>query len=169
MNRESPVVLEISVMEAAHLADLVGQFADLLAESPTDGSLLPDDPALARLVPDAYRDDAAAAREFRALTAADLLQRRQDEAVAVLQDLSPDGEPWDTGGLSDDELTETVEIRLPRARAQAWLRTLNALRLVLATRLGIDTDDDHDDGDPRFGIYDWLGYRLDGLVAALDA
>lgn len=168
MTRDTPLVLEISVIEAAHLADLVGQFAELLSESPTDGAARPDDPALARLVPDAYRDDAAAAREFRSLTAGDLLQRRRDEAEAVLQDLSPDGEAWDAAGRSDDELAETVEIRLSRTRAYAWLRTLNALRLVLATRLGIDADDDHDDGDPRFGIYDWLGYRLDGLVAALD-
>ncbi|WP_318244736.1 DUF2017 family protein [Microbacterium pullorum] len=169
MSRDTPVVLQISVIEAAHLADLVGQFAELLADSPADGSARPDDPALARLVPDAYRDDASAAQEFRSLTAGDLLRRRRDEAEAVLRDLSPGGAPWDAGGLSDDRLTETVEIRLTRAGAQAWLRTLNALRLVLATRLGIDAEDDHRDGDPRFAIYDWLGYRLDAIVAALDA
>ena len=38
----------------------------------------------------------------------------------------------------------------------------------LATRLGVAEADDHDSADPRFGIYDWLGYRLDGLVGALD-
>ncbi len=42
-------------------------------------------------------------------------------------------------------------------------------RLVLATRLGIRSDDDHDPADPRFGVYDWLGYRLDGLVQAATA
>lgn len=36
-------------------------------------------------------------------------------------------------------------------------------------RLGIVEAEDHDSDDPRFGIYDWLGYRLDGLVGALDA
>ena len=43
---------------------------------------------------------------------------------------------------------------------------LAAIRLVLATRLGIRSEEDHDEDDPRFGIYDWLGYRLDGLVQA---
>ena len=52
--------------------------------------------------------------------------------------------------------------------ARAWLRTLAAIRLVLASRLGIEVAEDHDPDDPRFGIYDWLGYRLDGLVAAVD-
>jgi len=56
---------------------------------------------------------------------------------------------------------------LARADAHAWLRTLAAVRLVLATRLGIGDADEHLDGDPRFGIYDWLGYRLDGLVRAM--
>ena len=50
----------------------------------------------------------------------------------------------------------------------AWLRTLAAIRLVLATRLGITEEDRHSPEDPRFGIYDWLGYRLDGLVSAVE-
>ena len=61
-------------------------------------------------------------------------------------------------------LIEQTDIRLDPDEVQAWLRTLAAIRLVLATRLGIEGADDHDEDDPRFGIYDWLGYRLDGLV-----
>ena len=52
--------------------------------------------------------------------------------------------------------------------ADALLRTLAAIRLVLASRLGVDDEDTHDNDDPRFGIYDWLGYRLDALLTALD-
>jgi hypothetical protein len=37
---------------------------------------------------------------------------------------------------------------------------------VLATRLDIQSEADHDVEDPRFGVYEWLGYRLDGLVQA---
>ncbi len=62
-----------------------------------------------------------------------------------------------------------MQLRLDPEDLQAWLRTLAAIRLVLATRLGIKTEDDHDEDDPRFGIYDWLGYRLDGLVRAAEA
>ena len=160
---ERLVVMEITRLEAAHLAGLVGQFAELLRDSvPEDG-----DPALARLVPVAYPDDEEAAREFRALTQSDLLDRRSADAGLVLASLQ------DAARISEDPddpaLLEQVEIRLGPASAQAWLRTLAAVRLVLATRLGVARDDDHDVADPRFGIYDWVGYRLDGLVAALDA
>ena len=58
---------------------------------------------------------------------------------------------------------------IPGEAIDAWLRTLTALRLVIANRLGIESDDDtHDPEDPRYGVYDWLGYRLDGLVRAAD-
>lgn len=168
MSRDQPVIVELSLIEGAHLADLVSQFADLLAEDPTEAAGLPDDPAIARLVPDAYRGDAEAAQEFRSLTSGDLLARRLEDARSVLQDLSPGGIPLDASTLDDDTLTDPFVVRLPPERARTWLRALNALRLVLATRLGIDTEDDHDADDPRFAIFDWLGYRLDRLVTALD-
>ena len=63
----------------------------------------------------------------------------------------------------------TIELMLSAPEAAAWLRTLAALRLVLASRLGIRTEDDHDPEDPRFGVYDWLGYRLELLVRARES
>lgn len=157
------VVLEVARLEAAHLARLVGQFAELLRESaPDDG-----DPAIARLVPSAYSDDEDAAREFRAFTQSDLLDRRATDAGLVLASLQEAAEiPEDP---DDPALLEQVEIRLAPETAQAWLRTLAAVRLVLATRLGVVDEDEHEHDDPRFGVYDWIGYRLDGLVAALDS
>ncbi|MDW4572805.1 DUF2017 family protein [Microbacterium sp. M3] len=159
---ERIVVMELARLEAAHLSGLVGQFSELIDESaPQD-----DDPALARLAPPAYHDDEAAAEEFRALTRSDLLERRSADAAVVLASLH------EAAQISDDPddpaLRELVEIRLQPEQARAWLRTLAAVRLVLATRLGITEVDDHDSEDPRFGIYDWLGFRLDGLVAAVD-
>ncbi|WP_194411446.1 DUF2017 family protein [Microbacterium cremeum] len=155
------VVLELSRIEAAHLARLVVQFGELLQDSIGDDG----DPAIARLVPAAY-DDEEAAREFRRLTEADLLDRRRDDAERVLETLGDSASlPED---LDDPALLEQVHIRLDPLSAQAWLRTLAAIRLVLASRLGIEVAEDHDPDDPHFGIYDWLGYRLDGLVAAVD-
>jgi hypothetical protein len=117
-------------------------------------------------VPSAYSDDDDAAREFRALTQSDLLDRRASDASDVLASLQEAATiPEDP---EDPALLEQVEIRLEPATARAWLRTLAAVRLVLATRLGVVDEDDHDATDPRFGIYDWIGYRLDGLVNALD-
>lgn len=156
------VVLELTRMEAAHLAGLVTQFADLLE----DAGSASGDPAIARLVPDAYADDAAASQDFRDMTERDLLDRRRQDAGIVLGSLSEasaipaDAEP------GDDVLMELVDLRLEPEDLRAWLRCLAAIRLVLATRLDIRTEDDHDVDDPRFGIYEWLGYRLDGLVQA---
>lgn len=153
------VVMEVSGLEALHLAGIVGQFRDLVLDAGRD-----DDPAVARLLPDVYPDDDDASREFRRLTGADMLDRRAEDARTVLTTLGMDG-----GGLdpaSDPDTTLTVA--LGETEARAWMRTLSAVRLVLATRLGIRDDDDHHPGDARFGIYDWVGYRLDGLVTALD-
>ncbi|MCR2818889.1 DUF2017 domain-containing protein [Microbacterium sp. zg.Y1090] len=160
------VTLELTMIEGAHLADLVSQLLELLDDGFAHSGDL-DDPALARLVPDAYRDDPDAAREFRELTASDLLGRRRDDARAVLQHLSSAGVPLDTDGVSPGALTDTVGLPLSADGVRAWLRILNALRLVLASRLGIDVVDDHDADDPRYAIYDWLGYRLDVLVTSL--
>jgi len=156
------VVLELTRMEAAHLAGLVNQFAELLDASGPSST----DPAIARLVPDAYADDTEAAQEFRDLTERDLLDRRRRDAEVVLESLhDPATLPGDAEP-GDDALIELVDVRLDPDLLQAWLRCLAAIRLVLATRLEIRTEEDHDVGDPRFGVYEWLGYRLDGLVNA---
>jgi hypothetical protein len=165
MSTPRTVVLDLTLIEAAHLAGLVDQFRELLSDRPS-GVPASDDPAIARLVPDGYPDDDAASREFRALTEGDLLRRRAEDAVLVLEDLSPDGSPVTTEGVDPEHLASPLVISLDHDHLSAWLRTLAAIRLVLASRLGIDHEDDHDEDDPRFGIYDWLGYRLDGLVAA---
>lgn len=161
----SAVVLELSVIEAAHLSDLVAQFQTLL-DGPIDDERM-DDPALARLVPDAYRDDVDAASEFRRLTQDDLLDRRRDDAATVAATLLCDGEILRPDAVTEENATDEFEITLDDAAVSAWLRTLTALRLVLATRLGIADDTDRLD-HPRFGIYNWLGYRLEGLLEAID-
>ncbi len=159
---ERTVLVELARIEAAHLAGLVTQFTDLLNES---GAGFADDPAVARLTPAAYADDEAAA-EFRDLTRDDLLMRRRNDADLVLASLS------EAAALPEDadqaQLVEAAVVPLDAEGVQAWLRTLAAVRLVLASRLGITDASDSDDSDPRFGVYEWLGYRLDGLVQALD-
>lgn len=165
MSGPRTVVLELARMEAAHLAGLVTQFAELL-EGAAGGS---GDPAIERLVPDAYSGDADAAREFREMTEADLLERRRQDAGVVLGSLGMAATIPETAGPDDAVLMEPVEITLEPDAVQAWMRCLAAIRLVLATRLDIRTEDDHDVDDPRYGIYEWLGYRLDGLVQAASA
>lgn len=161
------VVLEISQLEAAHLSGLVEQFLELLDDS--SDVPLTSDPAVARLVPDAYRDDPEAAADFRSITQGELLQRRRSDAESVLADVLHDGERLSLDRLDPTAAAmTTMTIRLSDERASAWLRTLTAIRLVLASRLGIAHENDHDPTDPRFGVYEWLGFRLEGLLQALE-
>jgi hypothetical protein len=155
------VVMEITRMEATHLGELVRQFRELLqAEDPGTGR--PSDDALLRLVPDAYRDDPAAAEEFRHLTADDILARRDTDADEVLRTLA------DPSAAEESEPLDVMVVDLSLDQVESWLRTLAALRLVLASRLGIHSESDHDPADPRFGIYEWLGYRLEMLLEATE-
>lgn len=165
MTGDRTVVIEITRIEAAHLVGLVEQFVELLEDTDPSGAPV-EDPAIARLVPAAYADDDEAAREFRSLTQSDLLSRRDSDARIVLASLGSDDLLAEDIELDDPRFVEVITVRLSPDEVRSWMRTLAAVRLVLATRLGIDTEDTHDDHDARFGIYDWLGYRLDGLVRA---
>lgn len=158
------LVMEMTRIEAAHLMGLVGQFLDVLdASAPGDST----DPAVRRLTPNAYPEDADASAEFRTLTQSDLLDRRAADARSVLAQLAVAGA--DPDALADDNALETVSLPLSAPETGEWLRALASLRLVLAERLGVSSEDDHDEKDPRYAIYDWLGYRLDALVQELDA
>jgi hypothetical protein len=129
---------------------LVGEVAALLGPPPEMSSdplmaLLgaepqdrPEDPALLRLLPDAYAcevDGGDAAREFRRLTDADLRATKRADAECVLATV--------------DASTLDVDA------AQSWLRALNDLRLVLGERLGLSLD-----GEAQ--------QELDALAAAQD-
>ena len=171
---EQALILTISRLEAQQLADLVAQFSELLephAVADADASDAAHDPALARLAPNPYPDDDEAAAEFHEATRHDLLERRQHDALRVLADLAPSfasGDPHaknPTIAPQDD----TIDLAIEGDAGWAWMRTLTAIRLVIATRLGISAeDDDHDPGDDRFAVYDWIGFRLDGIVRALE-
>lgn len=154
--------MQITRIEALHVRQLVAQFIELLDEG------VRDDPAVARLTPDAYPDDPDAGREFRALTSAELLRRRSDDAGVVLADLAVAGEDGDPAELTTADAVAELTIVLDDERTGAWLRTLGAVRLVLASRLGIESEGDGDEDDPRYGVYEWLGYRLDALVQAVE-
>lgn len=126
----------------------------------SDNAELPADPILARLLPDAYADDAGAAAEFRRYTEVSLRSGKVAAARTVLETLPPDG----------------GEVRLGEADAQAWLRALNDVRLSLGVVLGVTDDfdeqvDELSAEDPRaayVGVYQWLAYLQESLVEALE-
>ena len=119
----------------------------------------PDDPALARLLPDAYRDDPKAAAEFRRYTELGLRGVKAAAARTVLETLPPGG----------------GRIRLTEQESQDWLRALNDVRLALSVRLGVTDEFDEEAAqigptDPRYAyvwVYQWLAYLQETLVEAL--
>jgi hypothetical protein len=114
---------------------------------------------LARLLPDAYRDDPEAAGEFRRYTEQGLRSGKVAAAHTVLATLPSDG----------------GRVRLSAGDAEAWLRSLNDVRLALGVTLGITEDYEHelselDPEDPReayLHVYDWLTFLQETLVRAL--
>lgn len=154
------VIVELAPVEAMHLRDLIDELLALLG---TDGAV--DDAALDRLAPNPYPDDDEAAAEYRRTTRGDLMDRRMTDAHDAHDDLDEfidELEPAHRAALTP------LPLHIPAEHIEAWMRTLTAMRLVVASRLGITVSDDHDFTDPRFHVYDWLGYRLDELIRLAD-
>jgi hypothetical protein len=119
----------------------------------------PDDPALARLFPDGYTDDADASADFRRYTEPGLRAAKREALQTALATI---GEPG-------------AKVTLTSEQAEAWLRALNDTRLVLGERLGVTEDWDEVvaslvEDDPRlplFWVYDRLTYLQETLVQAM--
>lgn len=163
--RDGVVTARFTRNESLVLADLAGELVELLEERSTGapGDLLyaqlgiggsaapPLDPALARLLPDAYRGDENAASDHRRLTERSLVERKVANAHRLMADL------------------DSTEILLDEAGIQAWLRTLTDLRLALAARLQIEEDGDTGLGDEdMLAVYEWLGYLQGTLLEVLE-
>ena len=160
-------LIELLRNEAAVPSTAVDPFEALLDF--TGPTTAPDDPVLARLFPSAYREDDDAAGEFRRYTETDLRSGKADNAGALIDALEEAGLPGDV------EAGLFIDVELSPQEAMAWLKCFTDMRLALATRLGIE-DDDEDyweslpDDDPRshvHDIYDWLGFLQETLVRAL--
>ena len=147
------VLIELTTTERRLLATLLTQYDELVHDQ-LDDTDLADDPALARLFPNAYPDDAEAAAEFRQYTRDGLVERKSANSGLIAAALT---ESSDDGRL-------TVE----RDDAEHWLPALTDLRLVLAERLGIHNDDDPLPESELADVYQWLGELQWALVEALD-
>lgn len=98
--------------DADPLADLVGI---------TDNPQVPDDPAVARMLPIGSSDQEAAT-EYRRYTERDLRETK----IANLTMLAFD--------------SENSDLLLDEGHARAWAAALSDIRIVLATRLNIEDD-----------------------------
>jgi hypothetical protein len=114
-----------------------------------------DSPLLRRLFPPPYEDDRERNEGFAALAVPELIEKRH-QSLAVIR--------------STINATEVTEDEL-----MAWMRSINDIRLVLGTLLGIE-DDDQDvyeaiAADPEhhstWAAYEFLGAMLEQIVHAL--
>lgn len=122
----------------------------------------PEDPALARLFPDAFEDVEDASR-FRRVTEQGLLNRKLQDALEVTSALGVDG-------LVD---SSAVEVEVTQATLPAWVRTVTALRLAIGARIGLESEGDHerllDDEETRGTVlvFDWLAAILESILAIM--
>jgi hypothetical protein len=136
------VLLRLSPEGRALLAGLA---SDLRAQLEDDF----DDPSFRRLFPPAY-EDAEDERAYRDLAGDELLDGRR-QALELLA----------ATARSD---------RLSAEEADAWLRALNDLRLVLGTRLDVQEDAVLDwSQSPELAVYGYLSWVQEQLVEALSA
>lgn len=146
------LVARFTRVEATVLADLVEQSLQIIEDSVSGDPNASRDPALARLLPTAYPDDETSAEEFRRSTEGALVARKASNARVVLETL------------------HAGSVRLAPTEVQAWLRALTDLRLIIATRLGIEHDDDPGQGDEFLAeVYPWLGYLQGSMLEAMEA
>lgn len=116
----------------------------------------PADPALARLLPDAYQSDPEATGEFRRYTEADLVAYKRGNATTLLATLGDGSEP----------------VQLTQEELRCWLYAINDLRLTLGARLEVTEDyvehlaalPPEDPRLPAFYLYEWLAALQDGLL-----
>ncbi|HEV7648918.1 MAG TPA: DUF2017 domain-containing protein [Actinophytocola sp.] len=173
------VMTKLDRREATVLRGLIMQIDGMLRqrqdESPQDElaeltgirtgpSSAPEDPILARLLPDYHRldDDESSSEELdsaaalRSLHEPELLDLKTGVAAVVLDTCPPNG--------------GTVKLSLEQA--EAWLSAVNDVRLALGTTLDITEDmpDELPEDDPRsphLGVYQWLTWMQEHLVLAL--
>ncbi|MSR99352.1 DUF2017 domain-containing protein [Arthrobacter sp. BL-252-APC-1A] len=152
----SDVTTMLEPESAAHedpLAAMVG--LDASAE-------VPGDPAMLRLLPDAVRENDADALEFRRLTERSLREGK-------------------IGSLRAASLAlESSPLNLDPAQARHFAQALNDVRLVLGSRLGLETDEDaealHDITEPGDAqnvdeylalVYNFVTWLQETLMKAL--
>lgn len=153
--RGGALVARFDPAEAGIVGLLLDQLEQLLAADTDD---VGDDPVLARLLPDGHRGDPRLAADYRELTESALRSGKADDLARVRATLPPGG----------------GQVRLDQEQAEAWLRTMNDLRLALGTRLEITEDTEPPEEltreeDHQLAVYYWLTAVQGSLVDALMA
>ena len=142
-------LIDIGADEAALVVRLLGELRELLADpdpSPESQALL------GRLFPAAYPDDAELEAEYQRLMREELIQSRLAAIDGVERVLSGNG-------------------RVDEAGLTAFMQSVNAIRLILGTMIGVSDDHDTEDLDeleatPEHQLYGYLSWLLEWAVRA---
>ncbi|SDN00955.1 DUF2017 domain-containing protein [Allokutzneria albata] len=177
------LVATLAQQEAALIRGMVDQIRDMLVgraeEAPQDElaaltgirtgpSLAPENPIMARLLPDFHRasmedpdgeldaEYANSAAALRSLHEPAVLEAKTAATTVVMETCPVDG----------------GEARLSEAEAESWVAALNDVRIALGTALDLTDDmpDELDPSDPRaphYGVYQWLTWVQGSLVNEL--
>jgi hypothetical protein len=153
------------------------QLVELLSGANDDGDLAISDPAIRRMLPDAYSDDPEATEEFRRFTGGGLLESKIANA-ALVRDALAQVEGIDdvlanhaqSARPADAESYELVVI--DKTAVQGWLRALTDLRLTLAERLQMSPEGEillqGEEAEFLNDLYDWLGMVQESFIYAID-
>ena len=140
--------ITLDVEERSLLIRLMGELRELLGGPP-------DNELVRRLFPTAYPDDDEKEAEYQRLMRDELVASRLAAIDSVTETLS---------ATRDDQL-------LDESQTIAFMQSINAIRLVLGTMLGITDDDSADDTEvadsPEHHLYDFLSWLLEWTVRSL--
>ncbi|MCB0969706.1 MAG: DUF2017 family protein [Ilumatobacter sp.] len=144
-------VVQLGADESALVRRLVDELRTLLTD------VEPDSEArvlLVRLFPVAHADDPEAEAEYQRLMRDELVQSKLASFAIVDEVLASPG-------------------RIDEGRLIAFMQSINSIRLVLGTMLGVTDDPDLPEVNPGFEdtpeyhLYAWLSWLLDHIVHAL--
>jgi hypothetical protein len=145
-------VIDIGAEEGALVRRLISELRSLLTDPE------PDEEAQAlivRLFPAAYLDDDEKEAEYQRLMRDELVQSKLGSFDLVDEALGGDAAPVDEGRLI------------------AFMQSVNSIRLVLGTMLGVTDDPDADEVTPgledsaEYHLYGYLSWLLEWCVRAL--
>jgi len=151
---------ELLEADSADLADRAGDDELAGIVGPMDSGDEADDPVVRRLLPDAYRDDEAAAADWRRLGRGEVRAVKSEAMQRVLADVADDG---------------PATIRLDDEHLGRWLPVLTDVRLALGERIGVTEDwveeaarlDEDDPLRDAYAIYDWLSMLQETILQAV--
>ncbi|MWB97922.1 DUF2017 family protein [Agromyces seonyuensis] len=148
------VRLVLESEEAMLLAELADQVDSVLLLG------TPDDPAVGRLLPNAYPDDAEAEAEYSRYTRGGLRDGKR-QAAQIVRDAT-----------RNEQGHPTIEVVLDEVEAWSWLTFLTDLRLILSERVGLGENGEPEDDDERDdylrAAYEWAGFVQGSMLEVLD-